>query len=399
MAVPRITSRPPSSRRWRMNSSGRRLAQTTPNDRRRRRQKTENKSCQIKSRGAGLCDIKVVVQPNSSGSDYRETATGAILLSELHARERERTAAVRALHVVDCEPEPQLDHIAELAATLCNVPYGAVSIIDADRHYTVASHGSPRVHATRADSLCALAILQNAPLISANATDDPRFAHKAFLRMVNPPIRLFAAAPIIATDHLPVGTVRVYGEDVGELTSAQVIGLQRLADMAMSVLALRSRSLTMRQLAIEDSLTGLPNRRALDSMISPDDFSHADFAALAFIDLDAFKSINDRWGHAAGDAVLQASARRIESISNAEDVVIRIGGDEFIVLFRNAVEPSEITEATARAFAEPIATQAGDIQISASVGVVSVSSADTLDSLIDRADALMYTAKRGNLTG
>lgn len=76
----------------------------------------------------------------------------------LHPREHDRVAAVKSLRIMDSEPVPDLERIAELSAALCGVPFGSVNIIDFDRHYTAASFGAPRIHASRADSLCALAV-------------------------------------------------------------------------------------------------------------------------------------------------------------------------------------------------------------------------------------------------
>lgn len=145
-------------------------------------------------------------------------------------------------------------------------------------------------------------------------------------------------------------------------------------------------------LADHDALTGLPNRRVLDVVLE-----HA-FArglrdvpgALLFIDVDEFKSVNDRQGHQAGDAVLVSIARLLESGVRAPgDTVVRLGGDEFAIL----LEAIDLAEATviAERLVVSVREHFGDLGLS--IGVASVrGAADTLE-VIRRADECMYEAK------
>jgi diguanylate cyclase (GGDEF)-like protein len=120
-------------------------------------------------------------------------------------------------------------------------------------------------------------------------------------------------------------------------------------------------------------------------------------AALLFIDLDAFKPVNDRHGHAAGDAVLKAVAATLTRHVRASDVVARFGGDEFVVLLWNV--SAEAAIAKAATLETMIATAlvrwgTATLTVGASVGVALIGVVDTAAELVARADAAMYARKR-----
>jgi diguanylate cyclase (GGDEF)-like protein len=152
--------------------------------------------------------------------------------------------------------------------------------------------------------------------------------------------------------------------------------------------------------ALHDPLTGLPNRLLLDERAR-----HAlaaarryrERVALLFIDLDRFKAVNDRLGHAAGDRVLCDAASRILDSVRPADTVSRLGGDEFVVLCERLVDPTEavaISSRTLNALSRPYEVQGRHVEVGASVGVTF--SAETTDptQLLSEADAAMYLAKR-----
>ncbi|WP_019201323.1 sensor domain-containing diguanylate cyclase [Tsukamurella sp. 1534] len=311
----------------------------------------------------------------------------------LHPREHDRVAAVRSLRIMDEPPVPDLERIAELSAALCGVPFGSVNVIDYDRHYTVASYGAPRIHASREDSLCSLAVLSDHVVYAVDAKKDPRFAGKRFLDLADPPIHLFAAAPICTADRLPVGTVRVYGSEPKELSDRQLRGLEDLADLAMSVLQLRTTARTLHNTATTDAVTGLLNRHALELMLAGPEA--ASIRAVVYADLDGFKAVNDRLGHAVGDRVLNAVARRIDAVVDASDVVYRVGGDEFVVVGRcPSSDPALLGERLRDSVAyAPIPVDGQEIEVRLTVGVESVPEGGDPVAGIDRADAAMYAAK------
>ncbi len=121
-------------------------------------------------------------------------------------------------------------------------------------------------------------------------------------------------------------------------------------------------------------------------------------AALVYLDLDEFKPINDRHGHAAGDAVLKAIAAALSRNARASDVVARIGGDEFVVLLWNVTEAAAAAKAAtfeAVVRATPVHWDASTLVAGASAGVTLIGPHDSAAEVLRRADAAMYARKAG----
>jgi diguanylate cyclase (GGDEF)-like protein/PAS domain S-box-containing protein len=152
--------------------------------------------------------------------------------------------------------------------------------------------------------------------------------------------------------------------------------------------------------SLHDPLTGLPNRRLL-----VDRLDHAltrsarqeTLVGLLFCDLDHFKQINDDYGHAAGDCALVAVAQRIEGLLREGDTVARTGGDEFVVVLEDLVEPDDagrIADRVRAVLAQPVLFEDTPLRVTASIGVA-ISNGDTerVEGLLGRADDAMYRAK------
>jgi diguanylate cyclase (GGDEF)-like protein/PAS domain S-box-containing protein len=156
----------------------------------------------------------------------------------------------------------------------------------------------------------------------------------------------------------------------------------------------------LRQAAVHDALTGLPNRNSLAARLE-----HAimrvnrsgDRLALLFIDLDHFKKVNDTLGHAAGDEVLRQAAARIRACVREVDSVARLGGDEFVVLLETDVRPDTpgiIGERIRAAFGTPFDWKGTEVRCGASVGVsLYPDNARDPAALLASADAAMYRVK------
>jgi diguanylate cyclase (GGDEF)-like protein/PAS domain S-box-containing protein len=156
----------------------------------------------------------------------------------------------------------------------------------------------------------------------------------------------------------------------------------------------------LKEMAYHDPLTGLPNRRFLKEQ-APKVFSLAErrerSAGLTYIDLDGFKAVNDEWGHETGDEVLVSIAERLERTTRESDVVARIGGDEFAVLWADLDAPGEVMAATrriVRTFDDPFNVGEKRFFLDLSAGIATFpSDGDNLDELLHRADKAMYRAK------
>ncbi len=178
-------------------------------------------------------------------------------------------------------------------------------------------------------------------------------------------------------------------------------GFVRLAGFMVTVVVLaelRHVLLTAAGLARSDPLTGLPNARAFNEhavRIAAESARYGRPVAVAFLDLDGFKAINDSLGHAVGDVLLCLAADTMSSYLRASDVAARVGGDEFVVV----LPETDLTEATAAiakvqaAFAAT-AEHAG-FSVRMSAGIVACERTPAMiQPLIARADQLMYAAKR-----
>jgi diguanylate cyclase (GGDEF)-like protein len=150
--------------------------------------------------------------------------------------------------------------------------------------------------------------------------------------------------------------------------------------------------------ALTDGLTGLHNRRALDAALSRLDQSDTKYAVL-HMDLDRFKTVNDTMGHAVGDAVLKRVASIMRSHTRQDDVLVRMGGDEFVILcpgLTDAVRLQDLSLSLIQEVSAPMTVESLDVQIGASIGIAVSSSSPRMAGaeLVDCADVALYRAKR-----
>ncbi|MBS0125398.1 GGDEF domain-containing protein [Thetidibacter halocola] len=149
--------------------------------------------------------------------------------------------------------------------------------------------------------------------------------------------------------------------------------------------------------ALTDMLTGLGNRRALELVQSRLHRAGGDYA-LMHLDLDFFKQVNDSLGHAAGDRVLRAVSRAMLSEIRKDDMVARIGGDEFVIIFMNAMTSNRLADVARRLIGrieKPIDVDGEQCAISASIGIAQCQAAEfEPEEVLKHADIALYTAKR-----
>ncbi|MBW0015411.1 MAG: EAL domain-containing protein [Mycobacterium sp.] len=148
--------------------------------------------------------------------------------------------------------------------------------------------------------------------------------------------------------------------------------------------------------AHHDALTGLPNRLLLAERL--DEAIRGGPFVLIFVDIDDFKEVNDRFGHAAGDDLLCAISARLQDCLGESDTLARIGGDEFAILTAGAVDAPEMVADELRvALRTPFSVHGTSVRVRASMGLVSRGCHDgapTSDDLLRQADISMYTGKR-----
>jgi diguanylate cyclase (GGDEF)-like protein len=209
-------------------------------------------------------------------------------------------------------------------------------------------------------------------------------------------IALLVVVPVVVTTLLPAGSALSGGVRAGLCVLLILAVFGRVVRSNNS--RARAEQATRRR-ATHDGLTDLPNRELLAQTIG----SWGDTAAseqqeisLLFLDLDRFKMVNDRWGHRIGDELLCAVAGRLSAQVRTEDLVCRIGGDEFVIALASPSH-SRLAESLAdRVLAElvrPFELSVGSVVVSASIGVAkSLGGAEALE-LIRDADTAMYKAK------
>ncbi len=167
----------------------------------------------------------------------------------------------------------------------------------------------------------------------------------------------------------------------------------------------RQRLRDLEQRATRDGLTGLTTRDELHSRLEASlsaAYRHDGVVGVLFLDLDGFKTINDPLGHDAGDELLKAFADRLSDTVRSEDIVGRMGGDEFVVVCTGLDRPTAVHDVAIKIraeFARPFEQDEGSVMMTPSIGIATANRREPASAteLIARADQAMYRAKRGRL--
>jgi len=171
--------------------------------------------------------------------------------------------------------------------------------------------------------------------------------------------------------------------------AVQAVDISDLVHVHSELLAIQAELLHHSH---HDALTGLANRLQLaDWMERP---ARAGDSVL-YVDLDGFKAVNDTYGHAAGDALLVAVAARLRAQVRRDDLVVRVGGDEFVIVCPGASrsDAEELARRVVEAIGRPLHAAQGDLHVRASIGVATGDDRATFEGLIARADLALYRAK------
>ena len=337
--------------------------------------------------------------------------------------EAARQAALDAYEILDTAPEQAFDDIVRLAATLCGTPGALVSLIDRDRQWFKARLGVDVAQAPREHAICDPAI--RAPqrlLVVPDVRADGRFQGIG-LEVAGRPLRFYAGMPLRSPGGHALGTVCVLDAVPRELDEGQLEGLRMLARQTQHLFELRRRAREQRRLLAEreaislrleqvradlqrrneqlehrahhDHLTGLMNRVGLAQLGQrPEAIARLTGApySLMLIDVDHFKQVNDRYGHLLGDRALQAVADAVAATVRADDIAVRYGGEEILVVLpetrlAGAVEVGERIRDRVERSSLPFA-------LTVSIGVAAGEPGELwADQVFDRADQALYRAK------
>lgn len=310
--------------------------------------------------------------------------------------ETRRLDVLRSLNLLDTETEERFDRLTRLAKRLFDVPMAVVSLVDADRQWFKSTCGLAVRQTPREHSFCAHAILSDDVFIVPDAQQDARFAQSPLV--TGPPhIRFYAGCPLRVGAELNLGTLCLM--DTQPRTLEPVDGAL-LRDLAKLV----EQEMLSSQLASMDDLTQLSNRRGF-TMLSERALATCGRnewpATLLLFDLDDFKQINDRYGHAEGDRALVAFADLLRNTLRNSDVIARLGGDEFAALLVDAT--TEDSEALLQRFGTVVDAHnrqhPGLYALRFSSGAVGFDPQRHRDisDLLSEADRRMYADKRARL--
>lgn len=315
--------------------------------------------------------------------------------------ENERLQAVRSYDILDSEPEVDFDALTRLAAYAFDAPAAVVGLMDADRLWFKSRFGLEVPQLDRKIAFCAFAVMQpNELLVVEDLAQDARFSANPLV-VGMPGLRFYAGAPLVDHQGYALGTIAVVDVKPREMNEAQQSALRDIATLVMTALENRRRARLLSHMARTDHLTELGNRAnfdaALNSQIAYAARTGEPFALL-YMDLDGFKKANDQFGHAAGDAVLCEVARRLAQQVRGEDMLARIGGDEFGVVIRGGTLDSaeRLAGRISVAMSTPVVISgARQVNIGISIGMASYADPEeTQQALVARADRALYEAKR-----
>jgi diguanylate cyclase (GGDEF)-like protein len=317
-----------------------------------------------------------------------------MLAPETPAHESSRVAALWQLGLLDTEPKERFDRITRLAQALFGVPIALVSLVDSDRQWFKSSQGLAATETPREISFCGHAINETKIFYVADAELDPRFSDNPLVTG-GPRIRFYAGCPIAAPDGSLVGTVCVIDH------APRFFGQQDFAALS-DLAAIVEQELVLGQLAIDDELTGLHNRRGFE-LLARQSLAvcqrQETNALVVFADVDDLKRANDTDGHAAGDRLLRDFGQVLRESLREADVIARIGGDEFAAFLSgySAVPQLIVDRIMAAVDAHNAGLGSADLPLSVSVGSAAMGGSREmldLDLLLQQADQAMYHVKR-----
>jgi diguanylate cyclase (GGDEF)-like protein/PAS domain S-box-containing protein len=245
---------------------------------------------------------------------------------------------------------------------------------------------------------CGSAAFYGEPVLAMDIDTDPRW-QPFKTRPLEVGLRACWSTPIKAKDGRVIGTFAFYFREC----RAPSRWHQRIVDACVDLSALaierKEARAQIARLAYYDMLTGLPNRARLRDLIAEatEACPAGKHVALAFLDVDNFKDVNDTLGHSAGDELLVGFAQRLRAQIQPGDMLGRLGGDEFVIVLpnRNAAEASLMASRITEALVNPLQIGTKQVAMSASVGIsMYPDNATDIDTLIQQADAAMYKAKQ-----
>jgi diguanylate cyclase (GGDEF)-like protein len=306
--------------------------------------------------------------------------------------EGKRLATLKSLDILDTQAEERFDRLTRMAKRMFGVPIALVSLVDENRQWFKSCVGLDASETSREISFCGHTILQNEVFIIPNAIEDLRFADNPLV-LNDPNIRFYAGCPLTVGGYR-LGTLCIIDTVPREFDEEDI---EALKDLASTV----ERELSAVQLATLDELTGIPNRRGFLSLAQNSlnlSIRNKFPTTLVYMDLDNFKPINDKFGHAEGDIVLVAFANLIKNTFRDSDVFSRLGGDEFVLLLSSTSrkEAEQVIEKFKLSLDRYNQEKNHTYDVSFSHGIVEFNSEKHtgIEDLLSEGDMRMYECKK-----
>ena len=299
----------------------------------------------------------------------------------------------------DLDPGILLSRIAELVCQLIDAKACSVMLLDARRERLLAkaAYGlrTERMHSLSfkvGEGVAGWVVEHGEPALIDDVANDPRFVQ---LSLNQTPISALLCVPLIARGER-VGCVTATSERAGAFDQHH---LEIVRFIAMTI-ALDIENVRLHRVAVTDPLTGAYNREFLTARL-PQEIEAAierdRTLSVAMVDVDHFKAVNDQYGHGVGDVVLSEVARRLRGAIRAGDLLVRYGGEEFLVVLpkADAGRAWEVGERMRQRVCER-GFEVGDglaLLLRISVGIAQWRLNEKMPALIDRADVALYGAK------
>ncbi len=245
---------------------------------------------------------------------------------------------------------------------------------------------------------CGTAAYIGRPVLTMDIDSDPAWQpYKQ--RLLSVGVRACWSSPIKSKDGRVIGTFAFYFRECRAPSRWHRQIIDSCVDLGALAIERKESRAQIERLAYYDMLTGLPNRARLRDLISAATSSCApgEHVALAFLDVDNFKDVNDTLGHSAGDEFLVEFAHRLRAQLGPHDMLGRLGGDEFVIVMpgRSAAEAGQLAARISAALTPPLGIGTRQVPMSASIGIsLYPDHAADIDTLIRQADTAMYQAKR-----
>jgi diguanylate cyclase (GGDEF)-like protein len=309
--------------------------------------------------------------------------------------------AIIAVQQEIAQAEPALHHVMDVvvrcAARLTCAEAAVVEEQEGDAMIYRAASGRASahlgLHLDAANSLSGMCVRENRTLSCIDSEEDSRVDREACRRVG-------ARSMVVTPLHhrgAPIGVLKIYSSRPHAFDEASAAVLRLLSGIISAILHRTREHEGLALRALHDALTGLANRRHLETVVESSIAAEKPFG-LVFLDLDGFKRVNDESGHGVGDRVLQSIAQRLTGAIRGHDLAARIGGDEFVVLL-DSVSSTGAAEETVRRLQrrieEPVVEDGRNFTLSASAGLaLHPRHGVTFPTLIAYADAAMYAQKQ-----